>query len=237
MEATLKLLPQARPVTPAVAAAAVLTLVSGAILVILLSALHFLKPDLDPSWQMISEYALGSYGWVMTVCFLAWGLAAASLFAALLSQARTIAGRIGLGFLLLGATGPILSGIFPMDPLATPAGSVTASGSLHSLGASLSDGISIAAILLTVSLGRSNQNWKSARGPLIWTTSLLWVGAIGLTVSMAVLLPQHGGQLGPEVPIGWQGRFVVLTHAAFLMATAGCALRVRAAQMRARAVE
>lgn len=234
MEAILKLTPRARPLTRFAAAAAILALVSGALIVILLAALHFLKPDLDPSWQMISEYALGDYGWVMTLCFLAWGLSAVSLFAALLSQARSLEGRIGLGFLLLGAAGPILAGIFPMDPLTTPAESTSASGSLHSLGAMLGDGIAIAALLLTISLVRRNPNWKPAQGPLIWTTVLLWAGTAALTVSMVILLPQHGGRLGPEVPVGWQSRIVLITHAAWLMTAAGCALRVRASATAAR---
>ncbi len=31
----------------------------------LLAALHNLKPELDPSWHMISEYAIGNHGWML----------------------------------------------------------------------------------------------------------------------------------------------------------------------------
>lgn len=39
---------------------------TGAVVcLVLLAALHALKPDVAPSWQMVSEYAIGPFGWVM----------------------------------------------------------------------------------------------------------------------------------------------------------------------------
>jgi hypothetical protein len=94
----------------------------------------------------------------------------------------------------------------------------------------LSDGILIGATLLTLSLVRKNPNWSPFRWPLVWTTILAWLGAVLFTVSMAVLLPQNGGQLGPEVTIGWQSRFVVVAYTAWLVTAAGCAIQVRSRQ-------
>jgi hypothetical protein len=37
---------------------------------ILLTVLIFLRPDLDPSWHTISEWAIGPYGWLMSGAFL-----------------------------------------------------------------------------------------------------------------------------------------------------------------------
>jgi hypothetical protein len=201
--------------------------VSGATFIVLLAALHFIKSDLDPSWRAISEYALGDYGWVMIIAFLAWGLSALSAFVALRSQIHTLAGRVGLGFLLIGAAGPILAGLFPTDPITTPADAMTTTGTIHALGAVLGDAIPVAATLLTLSLVRKSPAWSSVRKPLIWATALAWVGFVVLTVSMLLLLPQHGGQLGPEVLVGWQNRFMVLAYAAWPMTAAWCALRVR----------
>jgi Protein of unknown function (DUF998) len=211
-------------------AAARLSLASGAVFVFLLAALHFVRPDLDPSWGAISEYALGDYGWIMTIAFLAWGLSAIGLFVTIRSQTRTLVGRIGLAFLLIGAAGPILAALFPTDPETTPPDAMTTSGSLHGLGAMLGDGIPIAATLITLSLVRTNPNWSSVRKPLIWATVVAWLGFVVLTISMALLLPQHGGQLGPDVLVGWQNRFLVVAYAGWLMAAAWCALRVRATQ-------
>jgi hypothetical protein len=222
--------PTAKPVTAIPNAAARLSLASGATFVVLLAVLHFVKPDLDPSWRVISEYALGDYGWIMTIAFLAWGLSAISLFVAIRFQIHTLAGRIGLVFLLVGAAGPILAGLFQTDPITTPPDAITTSGFIHSMGAMLGDGMLIAATLLTLSLVRNNPDWSTARVPLVLTAVLAWVGAIVLTVSMAILLPQHGGQLGPDVLIGWQGRFCVVAYTAWLMTAALYAIRVRASQ-------
>ena len=222
-----KVAPAARTATDISRTAACLSLVSGGVFILLLVALHFVRPDLDPSWSVISEYALGDYGWLMTIAFLAWGLSAISLFVAIRSQVPNLVGRIWLVFLLIGAAGPILAASFPTDPIATPPDAVTTGGAIHSVGAMLSDGILIGATLLTLSLVRKNPNWLSVRKPLIWTTILAWIGAVAFTASMAVLLPQNSGQLGPEVVIGWQGRFVVVAYEVWLMTAAGCAMQVR----------
>jgi hypothetical protein len=35
---------------------------------LLLIALIFIRPDLDPSWHTISEWAIGPHGWIMSLC-------------------------------------------------------------------------------------------------------------------------------------------------------------------------
>jgi hypothetical protein len=179
---------------------------------------------------VISEYALGEYGWIMTIAFLAWGLSGVGLFVALRPHVRNLLGRIGLAFLLVGSAGPILSAIFRMDPVATPPDALSTGGVIHSTGAMLVDGILIAATLLALSLLRKNPDWSPARKPLVLATILAWVGALVSTASMAVLLPANGGQLGPEVLIGWPTRFVVVAYTIWLMTAAGCAIRVRSRQ-------
>ncbi len=227
METLTKPSPSARAVTVLGAAAARFCLACAAAAVALLAILHLLRPDLDPSWRMISEYALGDHGWLMRIAFLAWGLSSIGLFAALRRQPRNLVGRIGLGFLLLGAAGPLLAGLFPMEPLGTPAEAATVSGNIHSLGAVLGDALPVAATLLTIGLLRGNPGWKATRGALVGATILAWAGFLVLGVSMAILLPRHGGQLGPEVLVGWQSRFTMVAYLAWPAAAAWCALRRR----------
>src|SRR5512134_468294 len=86
-------------------AAAVTTLV-------LLAALHVLSPEFDPSWRMVSEYALGDYGWVLSLMFLTWATSCAMLFFAVRSQIRTMGGKIGLAFLLAAAVGQSMAAFF-----------------------------------------------------------------------------------------------------------------------------
>jgi hypothetical protein len=91
----------ARPVTAVSRTAALLSFAGAAAFVVLLVALHFIKPGLDPSWHFISEYAMRRYGWKMVLAFLSLALSYVSLFVAIRSQLRTIVGRIGLALLLI----------------------------------------------------------------------------------------------------------------------------------------
>jgi hypothetical protein len=87
---------KAQSVAAVSSTAARLSFVAAATFVVLLAALHFIKPGLDPSWHFISEYAIGDYGWIMVLAFLSLASSYVSLFLALRSQLQTIAGRIGL---------------------------------------------------------------------------------------------------------------------------------------------
>jgi hypothetical protein len=63
----------------------------------LLIVLIFLRPDLAPSWHTISEWAIGPYGWIMSVAFLISAMSYAALFVMLKPQLHGSLGRIGLG--------------------------------------------------------------------------------------------------------------------------------------------
>jgi Protein of unknown function (DUF998) len=67
-----------------------------------LAILHLVRPDLEPSSHMISEYAIGPHGYLMTLSFAAFAISSVSLFVALLRSARGVLGRVGLGFYCAG---------------------------------------------------------------------------------------------------------------------------------------
>ena len=46
--------------------AARVSLAACGLFVLLLAALHLLRPDLDPSWRFVSEYQLGEHGAPLT---------------------------------------------------------------------------------------------------------------------------------------------------------------------------
>src|SRR5688572_28628383 len=114
--------------------AARLALAGAAAFVLLLAVLHILKPELDPSWRFISEYAIGDHGWLMALAFCSLATAYAALFVALRSQIRSLDGRIGLGLLLVSALGLTMAGVFTSDPITTVPSAATPSGRLHNLG-------------------------------------------------------------------------------------------------------
>src|ERR671911_1030945 len=90
----------AKPVRAIPRTAALLSFAGAATFVVLLAALHFIKPELDPSWHFISEYAIGRHGWMMVLTFLSLAVSYVSLFVANRSQLRTIGGPIGGGLFL-----------------------------------------------------------------------------------------------------------------------------------------
>jgi len=85
--------------------------------VVLFQAMLAIRPELHPSWQPISEYAIGRHGWIMVAFFISAGSYAAALFLAPESQIRNAPGRIGLGILMVCAVGTASAGVFVADRL------------------------------------------------------------------------------------------------------------------------
>ncbi len=102
--------------------------VTAATFLVALAVLHIAKPELEPSWRFISEYAIGTDGWMMTLAFLALAASYVALFTAIRSQARTIGGCIVLGLLVVSAAGLTIAGVFATDPITTPKDDLTNHG-------------------------------------------------------------------------------------------------------------
>jgi len=209
----------AKPVAAVSSTAARLSFAAAATFVVLLAALHAIKPELDPSWHFISEYAIGRYGWIMVLAFLALALGYVSLFVAIRSHLRTITGRIGLALLLVGALGLAIAAIFTTDPITVSKDAVTTEGTLHNLGGTLGIAMPCAAALIGWKLAR-NPAWSSAKRPLLWATVLALVGFMVSFFSLGVMVLQSEGTFGPEVLVGWPNRFEMLAYSVWLMTVA-----------------
>jgi hypothetical protein len=207
-------------------AAARLSVAGAALFLVLLAALHFIKPELDPSWRMISEYGIGANGWVMSLAFFSLAVSCVALFAAIRSQVQTAGGRVGLAFLLISAAGLTIAGIFTTDPITATSAELTTGGSIHGLGAMLGiPGVPIAAAFVSWSLSR-NKAWASVRRSVLWAAALTWVGVLGFSLAMPIMMQGHDG-FGPDVPIGWPNRLLIVAYCAWLIVVAW-----RAAQLR-----
>src|SRR5260370_30861812 len=84
---------------------------------VLLIALIRIRPDLDPAWHTISEWAIGPHGWIMSGAFLISAASYAALFVMLKSQLQGTMGRIGLGTLLICVICATGVGPFTTDPM------------------------------------------------------------------------------------------------------------------------
>jgi hypothetical protein len=214
------------PVTAISQTAARLSLAGAATFVVLLAALHLIKPELDPSWHFISEYAIGRHGWMMVLAFLSLAFSYVMLFVALRSQLWTLWGRIGLALLLISAAGLAIAGLFTTDPITTTKDAATSEGKLHNLGGTFGIAMPFAAAIISWSLAR-NQAWSAGRRPLIWATALALLSFLVSFSSLSVMLSQHDGRFGPDVLVGWPNRLEILAYSVWLMVVAWHATQLR----------
>lgn len=210
----------ASPISTVAANAAQLSIASGVLFVLLLGSLHVLEPEFNPTWRFVSEYALGAFGWMMRLAFLALGASLASAGVAILSQVRTIAGYVGLVGLGIAAVGFLIAAIFTTDPATTSREAATFRGKMHVFGASL-DYTPITALLITFSLAR-NEAWRPVRKWLFITAGITLVA---LTAFM-VTLP-YDGKIGPHVRAGLFGRFLLVSYLGWLMTVSAHAIRLK----------
>lgn len=197
------------------------TILASAILfLVLLAALLVLKPEIDPAWRFISEYAIGRHGWMMVIAFLSMAASCVATVIALWSQVW-LGGRIGIVFLLIGALGVTLAALFTTDPITTPLDAQSTSSQLHGLGAILGDGIPVGATLITWSLAR-NKSWRPARGWMIGMLAIVWIIYAWLIMSMPA-----DGNFGPGVAVGWPSRLLMVSYCFWFIITAWQALRLR----------
>jgi hypothetical protein len=98
---------------------------------VIIVILHFLRPDLNPISRTTSEYAVGSYGFLMTSAFFSMSLASWALIIGIYQgtsgRARS---QIGLALLGIWAVGVLIAMVFPIDPEGAPQ---TLAGTIHAI--------------------------------------------------------------------------------------------------------
>jgi hypothetical protein len=193
---------------------------------ILLIVLIFLRPELDPSWHTISEWAIGPYGWVMSGAFLISAISYTSLFVMLRSQLTGSMGHIGLGMLLVCVIGATGAGVFTTDPMPMhyPLSTI---GTLHVIfGTTQLMLLPFAALLINLSLASKNHAWGEARQLLLWTAGLPLFGFLGFTIYTVIFVAHMGPHAyGPGVNIGWPPRFAFFTYMLWLVTLAWQAIK------------
>lgn len=200
---------------------------AGAVL-LFLAALHVLSSEFAPSWRMVSEYANGQYGWVLSLMFASWALSSWALAFTIWSQVKTIAGKIGLGFLIAAGVGEAMASVFDINH------------PLHNLAAMIGiPSLAIAAILISVSLG-STQAWTASKKVLLWTANLTWMSLALMAAAFAILIvtyTQAGGDMtagvittlpaGVIALVGWANRLLVLAYCVWVMTVAWQAIKLQ----------
>ncbi len=168
---------------------------------------------------MISQYALGRYGWLMVLFF--GGLAAASgcLFVALIPYESSMLGRTGLALLLAAAVALAMAARFPMDPVSTRRAQTSFSGRMH--GVAFMIGVPcqlFAVLLLSLVLGKQA---SQASLTLLGLTAVIWLSlAVVVTVMLIVGPGNPPNPDGPERFLGWPNRLFMVAYGLWLMVAA-----------------
>jgi Protein of unknown function (DUF998) len=209
--------------------AAAVALAATAVSLLALLALHVLSPEFAPSWRMVSEYANGRHGWVLTLVFAAWSVSSFALLVALWPLSATALGKIGLVLLLLAGVGQAMGGYFDINH------------KLHGPAAMVGiPSLCVAAVLLTMTMAKRTD----IIAPPLWSAHLPWIGFILMLGAFALFFQALKGagvdmaaQASPlkELPqgvsgyVGWANRLLFAASFLWVALAARAVLKTSAA--------
>ena len=200
-----------------------LILATGAMSLLCLLLLHFLSPEYDPSWRMISEYALGKYKVFLTAFFVLSAVCTIMLPFLLWSETTGTWSKVGLVLVFLSGVGSLMGGLFDLKhPL---------HGAAFALGVPT---IMVGALLVSYHLVKRSDWAQYSTGTLLLAHAI-WISLVLMGVSMAVMMngfKQAGVPMGPgatppdTVPpgvvaaAGYFNRLLVICNTAWIMVMA-----------------
>lgn len=184
-------------------AAAILAVALVSAFPLLVATLHVLEPEFEPSWRMLSEYALGRYGELMNWAFRFLAIGSAILVVTIWPDTGTRTGRIGTLVLAAFGAAVFAASFFPTDPMTdTVRGIATRIGSIHSFcGVLAIFSFPFASTLVSMGLRRCDA-WRQARQHLLWLLPPVWIGFLAFVWALI-------SGLGPRSWIGWPNRIMM----------------------------
>lgn len=200
-----------------------IAIVAISVSILLILALHVLKPDYQPAWRFLSEYSIGDFGFVMQAAFMAMAVASCAVAAALWRHASTWTAKSGLvlhwavGLSLVGAA------IFTGDPVTAEPSQLTSHGMMHAIFASIGiPAVPVAA--LAVVYGMTVRGTPD-RNKLLMPAFAVVLGVVSMFVYITLLM-SGGGKIGPADYTGWANRIVVAAFDWWWIAAAVLAIRL-----------
>lgn len=155
-----------------------------------LLALHFMSPEFNPAWRMVSEYALGKNKWLLTLFFISWGLSTLMLPVLLWNEVHSIWFSIGLILTGISGIGALMGGLFDVKH------------KLHGLAFGLGiPTLPIGALIVSYHL-ISLEKWQPHQNMILISTHSIWISVLLMAVSMALLMSGYkksGLPMGPGV--------------------------------------
>jgi hypothetical protein len=151
-----------------------ISIVATALFVVIILALLFLAPEVDPLQYGISFYALTDFSVVVGVAIALVGLSAICLGFGIWPNLPSAAGRVGAALLIGWGILSFPASVFPLDP---PGAAPTVSGTIHNI-AGLSFLLAIPAVLLIEFAEDLLIRSPGGRRATHWLASLVPVSAI-----------------------------------------------------------
>jgi hypothetical protein len=194
-----------------------ISIVMAATYQVLLIILIFLRPDIHPYSNTISEWAIGKFGWLMQVAFFCSALSYLFLFLALRKETHGILGKIGLALLFICFVGTAGAGAFVTDPY-PPDFTITRT-LIHSiLGISAMIFLPFAALVINFNLIRNNAEWIKEKNQLKLIAFLPLIAFIGFIIHLNIfVIPLGENAVGENVPIGYPPRIMFLVYHIWLI--------------------
>ena len=194
---------------------------SSAISLLCLLLLHFFSPEFEPSWRMVSEYALGNYPWLVSLFFIFWGLSSLMLATLLWKNVTSKASKVGVVLLFISGIGASLAAFFDVSQS-------TGHGIAGLLGIPT---VPIAALLISYHVSKKPE-WVSFASPIKLLAHGTWISLVLMVITMIVMMTgfQNAGvQMGPGMPtpthvpngviavVGHVNRFLILVDLLWLV--------------------
>jgi hypothetical protein len=148
-------------------------------------AAHFLRPDINPVTEPVSNYAVGPYGFFISIAIFALGVSSLALTLGLyVGIAPPGRSRVGLLLLALYGVGQLVVALFSID---TESAQTTTTGIIHNVAGNISFFcFPPAAILLSLGMGK-DERWRSLKRPALALALVVLVEAILVMVSANVV--------------------------------------------------
>lgn len=133
--------------------------------------MHLIRPDYTVVDHMISDYAVGRFGWIMTTAFLAAAMGCLALSIGMFREGpATWPGRLGSAALIVVSAGLVVTAIFPTDLETAPS---TRTGDIHTLSFLVNVASALLAVIfLGLSYGSSDY-WQRRKYPALGFAALL----------------------------------------------------------------
>ena len=201
-------------------------MVFALLFILTLAVLHYLEPEFDPKWRMISEYEIGKYGYLMQGAFFAWAASVLSMAIVAWNFVGTAGGIIGWVLFIIIMLALVGAGYFKTNAITD--NSTSRDNTIHTLcGAIVILTFPIASTLVANALLRS-PFWAPYTLAVFNFTLLNWLGMIGFfgSILWSRKKDPSAGRVGPKVLLGWPNRIMVLLYNVWVIVLAVCVIQM-----------